>query len=209
MKWSTYSYWQRWPSLHWRGPRLAQEKPAGDSADKLPSISDKTKGAQKLDGFMPLYWQPASGKLFMEISRFKQETAVPGVVACRPRIEPGRTRSRSARRLHRRLLRAHRPEGAADRAQLPIPRHHQRCGRTAGGGRLLRPIGPLGIQGRGRGQWPRARGRDRILHARRARRRRPAAAGASRAVPSRRQRAARCSCREQRGSRRTPRSKPR
>ena len=79
------------------GTALAQEKPAGDSADKLPSIADKTKGAQKFDGFMPLYWQPASGKLFMEISRFKQELLYQVSLARRPWIEPGRTRPRSAR----------------------------------------------------------------------------------------------------------------
>ena len=41
--------------------------------DKLPTIAAKTEGMQKLDGYIPLYWQPSSGKLFMEISRFNQE----------------------------------------------------------------------------------------------------------------------------------------
>ena len=53
-------------------PAAAQDKPA-DPPDKLPTISEKTKGTQKLDGLMPLYWQPSSGKLFMEIGRFRQE----------------------------------------------------------------------------------------------------------------------------------------
>ncbi len=38
-----------------------------------PAIADRTAGMQKLDGFMPLYWDEASGTLFMEIGRFNQE----------------------------------------------------------------------------------------------------------------------------------------
>jgi hypothetical protein len=49
-----------------------QDKPA-EPADKLPTISDKTRGTEKLDGLMPLYWEASSGKLYMEIRRFRQE----------------------------------------------------------------------------------------------------------------------------------------
>ncbi|HTG16285.1 MAG TPA: DUF5117 domain-containing protein, partial [Blastocatellia bacterium] len=45
----------------------AQEKPQ----DK--SISARTSGLQKMDGFIPLYWDAAGGKLLMEISRFNTE----------------------------------------------------------------------------------------------------------------------------------------
>src|SRR5258708_16176132 len=38
--------------------------------DKLPSISSQVAKLQKIDGYMPLYWQPAAGELFMEIGRF-------------------------------------------------------------------------------------------------------------------------------------------
>jgi hypothetical protein len=55
------------------GTAQAQDKQAAEPPEQLPSISDKTRGTQKLDGFMPLYWQPASGKLFMEITRFEHE----------------------------------------------------------------------------------------------------------------------------------------
>jgi hypothetical protein len=51
---------------------VAQDRPP-DVSDTLPTIAERTKGMQKLDGLMPLYWQGSSGKLFMEISRFKQE----------------------------------------------------------------------------------------------------------------------------------------
>lgn len=48
-------------------PTAAQEKPR----DK--SISARTSGLQKMDGFVPLYWDAVSGKLLMEISRFNIE----------------------------------------------------------------------------------------------------------------------------------------
>jgi hypothetical protein len=41
--------------------------------DKLPTIRSKVEKLQKIDGYMPLYWQPAAGKLFMEIGRFNWE----------------------------------------------------------------------------------------------------------------------------------------
>src|SRR3954470_419285 len=51
------------------------DKPKDDKSppEKLPSITDKVKGLQKIDGYIPLYWQSSSGKLFMEIGRWKQE----------------------------------------------------------------------------------------------------------------------------------------
>ena len=55
---------------------LAQDKPQSDKAasdTKLPTITEKMQGMQKLDGYIPLYWQASSGKLFMEIGRFNQE----------------------------------------------------------------------------------------------------------------------------------------
>src|ERR1043166_3765206 len=32
-----------------------------------PAIAEKTRGLEKRDGFVPLYWDPAAGKLWMEI----------------------------------------------------------------------------------------------------------------------------------------------
>src|SRR5687768_1561352 len=37
------------------------------------TISAKTAGLQKIDGYAPLYWDPSSGKMLMEISRFNTE----------------------------------------------------------------------------------------------------------------------------------------
>ncbi len=41
--------------------------------EKLPSITSKVEKLQKIDGYMPLYWQASSGKLYLEIARFSQE----------------------------------------------------------------------------------------------------------------------------------------
>ncbi len=37
------------------------------------SITDATKGFEKLDGFVPLYWDSGDGKMFLEISRWNRE----------------------------------------------------------------------------------------------------------------------------------------
>lgn len=39
------------------------------SAQGLPSIATKTKGTQRFDGFLPLYWNGDEGKLYLEIPR--------------------------------------------------------------------------------------------------------------------------------------------
>ncbi len=41
--------------------------------DALPSIADKTRGLEKLDGFVPLYWNGSEGKLWLEIPQLEQE----------------------------------------------------------------------------------------------------------------------------------------
>jgi hypothetical protein len=48
---------------------LAAQAPEGET----PSIADKTKDMRRIDGFMPLYWDWGTGKLWMEISRFGEE----------------------------------------------------------------------------------------------------------------------------------------
>src|ERR1044072_5536659 len=37
------------------------------------SFAELTQGAQKLDGYFPLYWDAEGGKLLLEISRFDSE----------------------------------------------------------------------------------------------------------------------------------------
>ena len=49
---------------------------AGQGAQRarpLPSIAERTDGFQKLDGFYPLYWDDASGTLYLEIPKLNQE----------------------------------------------------------------------------------------------------------------------------------------
>ena len=52
-------------------PVLAQR--GGGATDPLPSIEEKTAGMERLDGFLPLYWDADLGQLWMEIPRLDQE----------------------------------------------------------------------------------------------------------------------------------------
>ncbi|HMV48810.1 MAG TPA: zinc-dependent metalloprotease, partial [Blastocatellia bacterium] len=42
-------------------------------AQTPPTIASKTANLQKIDGYVPLYWDAAQGKMWMEISRFNTE----------------------------------------------------------------------------------------------------------------------------------------
>jgi hypothetical protein len=50
---------------------LALSAPVASAA--LPSIETKTASMQKLDGFLPLYWDEAEGKLYLEVGRLGVE----------------------------------------------------------------------------------------------------------------------------------------
>lgn len=54
---------------------IASTHPVAGQADSStpPSIQDKTEGMQRIDGFIPLYWDYGTGKLWMEIARFDEE----------------------------------------------------------------------------------------------------------------------------------------
>ncbi|MDX2057291.1 MAG: DUF5117 domain-containing protein, partial [Gemmatimonadales bacterium] len=45
----------------------------GPLAAQLPTIAEKTRGLERIDGFVPLYWDAATGKLWLEISRLGEE----------------------------------------------------------------------------------------------------------------------------------------
>ena len=50
---------------------FASAVPAALAAQEaLPSIEDRTSSMRAIDGFMPLYWEAATGKLWMEIGRW-------------------------------------------------------------------------------------------------------------------------------------------
>jgi hypothetical protein len=53
------------------GPVLADAPPAARAA--MPTIEAKTSGMQRLDGFVPLHWDEAEGRLYLEIARFGVE----------------------------------------------------------------------------------------------------------------------------------------
>ncbi|MGE3615317.1 MAG: zinc-dependent metalloprotease [Gemmatimonadales bacterium] len=46
---------------------------AAPAAAQLPSIADKTRGMERIDGYMPLYWDPSAGKLWLEVPRLGEE----------------------------------------------------------------------------------------------------------------------------------------
>jgi hypothetical protein len=50
-------------------PRLLAQAPAG----AIPTIEDRTRGMQKLDGFFPLHWDERAGTLWLEIPRLDTE----------------------------------------------------------------------------------------------------------------------------------------
>lgn len=56
------------------GATIATAQPASPPARAVPaSIEARTAGMQKLDGFVPLYWDEAEGRLYLEIARFGEE----------------------------------------------------------------------------------------------------------------------------------------
>jgi len=58
------------------GPTKALAQAAGRNAQEvqeLPSISEKTEGMEKRDGFLPFYWDARTGKVWLEIARFDTE----------------------------------------------------------------------------------------------------------------------------------------
>ncbi len=50
---------------------VAVSQPQEKAGDK--TIAAKTAGMQKIDGYVPLYWDAVNGKMFLEIARFKTE----------------------------------------------------------------------------------------------------------------------------------------
>ena len=55
------------------GPVPGVEPAPPAVADTLPSIAARTAGMEKRDGFIPVYWDRATGKIWLEIDRFDRE----------------------------------------------------------------------------------------------------------------------------------------
>jgi hypothetical protein len=53
------------------GRRMLQAQ--APAAGRIPSIDERTSGMQKIDGYVPLYWDERTGSMFLEISRFDTE----------------------------------------------------------------------------------------------------------------------------------------
>src|SRR5512140_219637 len=68
--------------------RPATSQPPGASPSAADSIAARTAKMQKIDGFVPLYWDSENGKLLLEISRFGEEmiyqTSLPAGVGSNP-----------------------------------------------------------------------------------------------------------------------------
>jgi len=47
--------------------------PGAGRADPIPSIADRTGGMKKIDGFFPMYWDEAGGRLFLEVPKLEME----------------------------------------------------------------------------------------------------------------------------------------
>jgi hypothetical protein len=52
---------------------VSAQPAAAPAKTALPSIETKTASMQRLDGFLPLYWDEAEGKLYLEVGRFGVE----------------------------------------------------------------------------------------------------------------------------------------
>ena len=48
-----------------------------DTAEGLPSIESKTEGMQKMDGFVPVYFDEDDGKTWLEVDRWGEEKNTP------------------------------------------------------------------------------------------------------------------------------------
>ena len=60
-------------ALSLAAPALAQGRGGQGQGGAIPSIGDRTSGLKKIDGFHPLYWDEASGRLWLEIPKLDTE----------------------------------------------------------------------------------------------------------------------------------------
>ena len=55
------------------GTAWAQGARRQGASEPIPSIEDRTNGFKKIDGFYPMYWDEAGGRLFLEIPKLETE----------------------------------------------------------------------------------------------------------------------------------------
>ncbi len=59
------------PFSSYPAPAAAQAR--SQDAQPLPSIAEKTQGMERMDGFIPLFWDARTGKVWLEIGRLGEE----------------------------------------------------------------------------------------------------------------------------------------
>ena len=155
---------------------IGAQQGGGARPGPVPSIEDRTAGLRKIDGYVPLYWDERAGAMLLEMPQARHRVPdVDGAVG-RARLERPRPRPRPGRPGPHRHVPARRPARAAGAAQPVVPIEQSQRARAQVGRGLLRQVGAVGLRGGGRVRRPRARRCDRLLPARRARRRRRPAA---------------------------------
>src|SRR5262245_533270 len=61
-------------SATWTATAFAQPQGARrQGGDQITSIEEKTTGLKKIDGFFPMYWDEAAGRLWLEIPKLDTE----------------------------------------------------------------------------------------------------------------------------------------
>ena len=138
----------------------AQSSPRGRSANPPSSIEDHVSGMQKLDGFVPLYWDEQTGELWMEISRFDTEILYANGLTAGlgsndiglDRGQTGGSRIVSFERIGPKIL-------------MVQPNYNFRA--TSDNPAERRAFGSLGLHRCRRNWWARAGGRHRFLRSRR------------------------------------------
>ncbi len=55
------------------GAPQTQPPPAAKRPEPIPSIAERTSGMKKMDGFFPVYWDEAGGRLFVEVPKLDTE----------------------------------------------------------------------------------------------------------------------------------------
>ena len=154
-------------SLHAVSTALAQT-----ASTVTKTIAERVAGLRKLDGYMPLVLGRSQRPALSGDLAVRSGVSVSGVARGGPRIESRGPRSRAGGPFGSCPVRARRAQSVARPDELRVSRARRAGGRTARRRRFVRDLGTLGLHG-GRGRRrTRARGRDLVLRARRARRRR-------------------------------------
>ena len=93
-------------------PAFAQGGRGGGPAAPTQTIDARTAGFQKIDGYLPLYWDERTGSLWMEINKFDTEMLYSTGLTAGLGSQRHRARSRAVGPGARRQVPADRPARA-------------------------------------------------------------------------------------------------